>query len=425
LEQIEKIFHKIAVSLLYLMLIYLPFSELFLHFLESKTMFGTNMVFWITHFYEPILLIVVLFYLIKLAARKELKTFFKDNLFVSIFIFLAIILVLIRPSELSRGLEGLRFLLLPFGVYFLARLSDYKNPKTLIKIYLVIAIAFATIGVFEFFFLTPGYWAGYLGIFDFGYGENSLIATSQATSLLAGPNQLASYLILAFFYLMHRFFVSKKSIILGYENLFLVLVALAIGLTYSRSALVGLAVSLVFMLIYFGRQIGEKISQSILFLVVAVSSAVIFAMYNGEFLHDILLHGSSFSQHLGAAKDGILKLTSSGFLALFFGSGVGSAGPTALKIGGTIPENYYLQVVFEVGIVGLGLLLIFIAGLIKKLFSASKTLFFALVALLTNALFLHIFSDNPAMAVTIFILIALVLNVEDVKKTDQVTIAES
>lgn len=421
MEQIEKIFHKIAVIFIYFILIYLPFSELLLHFLESKTSLSVGMIFWIIHFYEPILLLVIIFYLIKLLIKKEFRSFFRGNLFISVFIALAIILSLVRSSELARSLEGLRFLLLPLGVYFLARLSDYKNPKTLIKIYLIIAIFLAAIGVFEFFFLTPGYWAGYLGISGFGYGENSLVATSQATSLLAGPNQLASYLILAFFYLMHRFFISQKLIILQYENLFLVLVALCIGLTYSRSALLGLAVALIFMFIYFGRQLREKIAQSVLFLAVAISSAVMFAMYNGEFLHDILLHGSSFSQHLNALKDAISKITSSGILSLLFGHGVGSAGPAALKLGGTISENYYLQIVFETGVLGLIVFLAFIANIVKKLFAASKTLFFAFIALLVNALFLHIFSDNPAMSVTIFVLIAVVLNVEDAKKETQIS----
>jgi len=201
----------------------------------------------------------------------------------------------------------------------------------------------------------------------------------------------------------------------------LVLVALCIGLTYSRSALLGLAVALIFMFIYFGRQLREKITQSILFLTVAVSSAILFAMYNGEFLHDILLHGSSFSQHIGALKDAISKITSSGILSLLLGHGIGSAGPAALKLGGTISENYYLQIVFETGVLGLIVFSAFIASMVKKLFVASKTLFFAFVALLINALFLHIFSDNPAMSVTIFVLIALVLNVEDAKKETQIS----
>ena len=130
---------------------------------------------------------------------------------------------------------------------------------------------------------------------------------------------------------------------------------------------------------------------------------------------------SSFSQHLNAVKDAISKITSSGILSLFFGHGIGSAGPAALKLGGTISENYYLQIVFETGVLGLVVFLAFIASVVKKLFFASKTLFFAFVALLINALFLHIFSDNPAMSVTIFVLIALVLNIEDAKKETQVS----
>lgn len=424
-KKVDNFFSKLSVFSLYLFLIYLPFYELTLHFLESKTSLSVGMVFWLTHFYEPLLIILLLYYLIKLIINKSIKPLRLLDIYLAVFILLSIILVAISPNELSRGLEGLRFLILPFGIYLLARLTNYRNPKAMIMIYLVIAIILAAIGVFEYFFLSPAYWAGYLGISAFGYGQNSLIATSQATALLAGPNQLASYLLLAFFYLLHRFFSSDKPAYLDPENYLLLLVTLAIGLTYSRSALVGLVIAVVWMFISFRRRVGGKITQIILFLVAAVTTAVVYAMYNGELLRDIITHGSSFSQHFQATKDSLMKLADSGISTLLFGQGVGSAGPTALKIGGIISENYYLQVIFETGLIGFVLLAAFIAGVIKILYRGSKTLFFAFVALLINALFLHIFSDNPAMSVTVFILIALVINVEESKKLATKPITEN
>lgn len=415
LQKIDAVVGKVGIFFLYFFLIYLPFYEIILHALESKTRLSTGMVFWICHFYEPILLLLLLYYIGKLVIIKGFKKLEKSDMYIGLFILLAIILAVLRPDQLSRGFEGLRFLVLPFAIYLIARFSNYKNPKALITIYLVIAIVMSAIGVFEYFFLTPAYWAGYLGISGFGFGQNSLIATSQATALFVGPNQLASYLLLAFFYLIHRFFTSKRPIYLDYENIFLLIVILAIGLTYSRSALIGLIISVVWMFIYFRKSISGKIIQTILFITVAITTAVVFAMYNGELLRDILTHGSSFTAHLNATKDSIIRLKDSGIVALFFGAGVGSAGPTALKIGGIISENYYLQVIFETGIVGFMLFALFVAEILKTLFRGSKTMFFAFIALLINALFLHIFSDNPAMVVMIFIIIALVYNVEITK----------
>ena len=99
-----------------------------------------------------------------------------------------------------------------------------------------------------------------------------------------------------------------------------------------------------------------------------------------------------------------------GIFKILFGFGVGSAGPLALKLGGIISENYYLQICFELGFVGFVIYILFLLGLLKMALANSKTLFFAFVALLVNAFFLHIFSDNPAMAVSVFIIIAVVIN---------------
>lgn len=407
-----KILAVVSKFFLYLLIIYLPFQELFLHFLESYTHLSTPIVFWASHFYEPLIALIILAYLLKFAIERKLPKWPRFDISLMVFLFLALFLALIRYHDLSRGLEGLRFLTLPFVIYILARLSNYQKPKHLTRIYLFLAIVFAAVGVVEFFLLPVGYMATFLAINNFGFGQNSLIAMPQATALMAGPNQLASYLIFPFFYLLHRFFLSKKAVFADSNSYFLILVALAIGFTFSRSALLGVVVGVVWMFIYFGKSARRKIIYSILFIIVVLTAAVSLALQNGELPRDLLTHGASFSSHLAATKDGFWQFIHGGAIKILFGFGVGSAGPTALKLGGIISENWYLQVLFEVGIVGFIYLLIFLAGVVKKLYQSSKTLFFASVALLVNALFLHIFSDNPVMAVSVFIIIATVINVE-------------
>jgi len=412
-SKFDKLLRIVSKFFLYLLIIYLPLQELFLHFLESYTHLSVAKIFWMSHFYEPLIVLIIATYLLKFAIERKLPRMPKFDISLLIFLFLAVLMVVIRHSDLSRGLEGLRFLTLPFVIYILARLSDYQNPKRLTKTYLFIALIFAAIGVVEFFLLPAGYMATFLGVSNFGFGQNSLISTPQATALLAGPNQLASYLILAFFYLMHQFFTSKKPILSEGNSYFLILVALAIGLTFSRSALLGLVFGAVWMFVYFGRSARSKIIYSILFIVMVLSAAVSLALMNGELPRDLLAHGTSFSQHLFATKDSFLQFIHGGVAKILFGFGVGSAGPTALKLGGIITENYYLQILFEVGVIGFIYLVIFLAGVITRLYRGSKTLFFAFIALLVNALFLHIFSDNPVMAVTVFIIVAAVINVEN------------
>jgi hypothetical protein len=415
-SKFDKILHKIGIVFIYVLLVYMPFYELVLHFLQSYTHLPESQLFWITHFYEPFIVLFLLIYLIKFALERKLPKLQRVDLYVSIFLGLAIVAVAFRYKDLSRGLEGLRFLALPYAIYLVSRLIDYKNPRKLIQLYVIIASVFAALGVVEYFFLPKGYMDIYYKIADFGFGQNGLITVSQATAFLAGPNQLASYLILPFFYLLHRFFASKKNVLKEYDNILLIIVTIAIGLTYSRSALIGLFVGAIGMFIYFGKAQRDKIIYTILFLVVAVTLAFSYAMMNGELLRDLLTHGSSWSQHLQATSTSFKQFFDGGILKIIFGFGVGSAGPTALKLGGVISENYYLQVVFELGILGIAIYIAFLAGLLKKLYTGSKTMFFAFIALLVNAFFLHIFADNPAMAVTVFIIIASIMNVEHVQQ---------
>ena len=408
----EKVFEVFAIVVAFLVLIYLPFYELFLHFLQSYTHLSDEKIFWISHFYEPILLLLLLAFGIKFAVTRKLPKFERVDLFIFAFIAWTFIAVAVHFGDLSRGLEGVRFLLLPYALYTILRLSNYKKPHHLIQIYLFIAILFAALGVVEYFLLPKGYMDIYYKIADFGFGQNGLVSVSQATAFLAGPNQLASYLILPYFYLLHRIFSSKKELFTNLDSYLLLLVTLAIGLTYSRSALIGLVVGTILLFFCFGKEQREKIIYMILFIVAAITLAISYALANGELPSDLLTHGSSFSQHFSSTKNSFMAFIHGGFLKILFGFGVGSAGPTALKLGGVISENYYLQVVYELGLVGISLFFAFLYLLLKKLFSSSKTLFFAFIALLVNALFLHIFSDNPAMAASVFIILATVINVE-------------
>ncbi len=411
-NKFDDILNRISVIFLFFILVYFPFSELCLHALLSYTHLSEAAIFWLVHFYEPLLILLFLGYLLKFIAGRTLPKFEKADWLIFAFLLFAILAILCRFSDLSRGLQGLRFLALPYGIFLLVRLSGYKNPNRLLKAYLLIAVMAAMIGVVEYLYLPRGYLTDLLQISDFGFGENSLISIGQATAFLAGPNQLASYLILPFFYILHRFITSKFSAFWDKNIYILFVLAAAIFVTYSRSALVGVIVATVAMMLYFFRDRKEKITSIIILFVSLLTLAFVYALQSGEFVRDIFTHGSSFSQHLLATKSAFSVFLAGGFIKIIFGFGVGSAGPAALKLGGIISENYYLQILFEVGVFGLILFLLFLFYLIKDLWLSSKTLFFAFIALLINALFLHIFSDNPAMAVSVFLIIGVVLNLE-------------
>ena len=408
----NKLFEKLGSVLIYILLFYLPLYEVILHFLLSYTKLSEGQIFWLCHFYEPLIILFFILFALKALVLKQIKLN-KADIFISAFLLLAILSVGVHVGQISRSLEGLRFLILPYGVYLLVRLINYSNTHKLILVYTSIASAIAGLGIFEYFFLPAGYMGQFLGLDGFGFGNNTLISTAQATSILAGPNQLASYLILPLFYYLHRFFASGKNPLLAANTYLLALNAIAIGLTYSRSALIGVLFGVLLMFIFDKNLSRYKISTVILFAAMAVGLAISYALYNGEFPRDLLLHGSSMTGHWKSLTDSISKFSAGGILSLLFGIGVGTAGPAALKLGGIISENYFLQVVFEVGLLGLFLLLAFIYQILRTLWRESKTTFFAFIALIINALFLHIFADNPAMSVTVFVIIATIVNIDE------------
>lgn len=406
---------RIGAIFLLVIIIYLPFYELVLHFLQSYTGLSDAVIFWLTHFYEPVMVLLIAAFLINFALKRKWSGLKKIDFYAIGLIILSLIMIAVYRNDLQAGLQGLRFLVLPYAIYLIARFSAYKNINKLMRIYLIIAVAMAAMAVVEYFFLPRGYMDIYYGLSGFGFGQNSLLTTTQATALLAGPNQLASYLILPFFYLLQRYFASDKNPLGTWNSYLLVLITLAIGLTYSRSALLGLIIAAIMAFIYYGRGKKDKVIYVVLFIVVAITLAISYALRNGELPRDLLTHGASMAEHQNATIESLKSFLHGGFFKVLFGFGVGSAGPIALKLGGIVSENYYLQICFELGLVGLAIYLLFIFGLLKKVYAGSKVLFFALVALLINALFLHIFSDNPAMAVSIFIIAGAIMNIETCK----------
>jgi hypothetical protein len=114
------------------------------------------------------------------------------------------------------------------------------------------------------------------------------------------------------------------------------------------------------------------------------------------------LTGASESAHLTRGLDGLQKL-----MAAPFGSGIASSGPASYKVGlDFIPENWFLQVAINSGFAGLFLFLGIWIKIIWKLLkqmaenSAEKLnkalpaiTLFALLALLTQNLFLHTLED--------------------------------
>lgn len=405
---IKKINYWFALSIV----AYIPFYRFGQALLESHTSLSPSADFWLAHWYEPVILILLLinFSIWLLTGRKKSLT--KEQIAAVFLLAFGLISILFFSKTTGRGVEGFRFLLLPVAIYILTtlgRLGQYKNK--FIKTYLIIAIAMAIWSIVERLF-PANYFTGWgiLATQDSWYGTQTVVGLKQGVALLGGPNLLAAYLLPAFFLLINKIKPSTSKISIT-SLLFSMMIFLAIILTFSRSALIGLAIGLFVMFFYLVKSWPRR------FLLVAVTLLIglslLFAYKNGNRqVKDLFTHGASQSSHQSSLQISLDELghrVTGDKKALIFGSGLGSAGPAAMKYGdGIVSESWYLQVLLEMGLVGFALWLVLLWFAFKNIWQrGEKPFFFGFLSILVMTAFLHTLSDNPAISFTLFALIAL------------------
>jgi len=382
-----------------LVVIYLPFSSVILNFLSNRI--GASPAFWLAHWYE---IPVILFFLIGLflAGKKKLLSVYA--IFISGIIVLSIYSVLFLSPSVSQGIEGFRFTF--FSLIFLAvgYLFDFK--PVIKRAYLGVA-AFVALWALIERFLPAGYWQliGLDG--NIGYGQFMAGNFFRSCSVLLGPNQLASYLLPAFFVLLLSNYNQNRAL----KAAVLAILLAGIILSFSRSAILGLAAGLIIYFFFFVKN--NFIKYTSLAFVFVLFIAGFLYLQNNEKLAELLTHGVSQQWHLFAMKESLAMILSGGIKRTLLGVGLGTDGPILLKYGGDryASESWYLQLLFETGLIGFILWLALAASLLVSLFKKTASgLAVAFVSVLVTALFLHTFADNPAMSFTLFALIGLSIN---------------
>lgn len=389
---------------------YLPWQNFFTAIL-NKRITDERILFWFIHWYEPFLVIFVILGLICSYRRSNSLS----RTMISTIVFVVYLIIHIINNS-SFALEGIRFGYLGFwiliAIYFIGLSGKYL--KTIISILFITALINASIALFEQF-LHPFYWEdwGLITQFNhFGYGKFALarddVNILQSAALIGGPNKLAQYLLLAFVLLLF----SKQTQWQKYRKILLSLFLLAIIVTISRSTI--LATCLV-LIVYFKID-GKKFKKWYSTLTVAILIAVVIAWQGiGGYLPTFFERPGSddIRQQKIILSVEILKERLNRPSELIFGSGLGSAGPLSMKYDkGIVSENWFLQIALEIGLLGLVLYLIFIYFLGKDLLfifkkNTARAVLVAFGALLVVSLFLHPFADNPAVNITLFIIIGI------------------
>jgi len=410
---------KLNLTLYYffaLLIVYLPFQRLLEQILLNRG-FSESLAFWTTHFYEPLVIIVLIVSFFVALKNGFLKRINWVIVVTAALIVLSIISIFVLSPSVSRGIEGFRFTIFFLLAFLTACLSglDQKQFGKLINIYLIMAGIFALWGILERF-LPVNYlmlWGLISPDSGFGYGAHKVVTVYQSVTGIGGPNQLASYLLSAIFIALTQISNLKSQTSKLQLKTFLTILVIfgvtAVILSFSRSAWVGLYVGLLVSAIILIKNFWFKIVSVVILLALAAGMGY----YYLNKPNDVLTHGASDAGHQTAFQSSILEIKNRAGqpVKLLFGSGIGTAGPAALKYGdGFVSESWYLQLALELGIIGVLLWLTFIILLLVELYKKNKGLFLALISVSTAAVFLHTFADNPAISITLFLLIGLTIS---------------
>jgi len=245
----------------------------------------------------------------------------------------------------------------------------------------------------------------------FGYGPDTIpvfqsvdqkTEYARAQSTLRGPNPLGAYLAMVIIFLTSLFYRFKS-----YRFSFGFLIVAAAGLlffSYSRSAWIGLAVSLATWALLVIKN--EKVMKSVMITAIAsviIVGAGIFVLRDNDYIQNTIFHTDESSQsgtstnqvRNQAIQDGVEDVINHPL-----GQGLGSAGPASARgPSPKIAENYYIQVAQEVGIFGLVLYLAITVGVGVKLFRRRnqllpQVLFASLIGLAVINMVSHAWMDD-------------------------------
>lgn len=411
----KKVFNLISLIFLFALIIYLPFAEVLGNLLEWKTKINPDLIYWITRWYG--FAAVILFVAATVVALSKKQKFSKTQIVAWLLFALGFLSIFLFSPSVSRGIEGFRVTLFGLVFYIFARevtISD-KWQKNLVNTYLFTASFIAFWALLERFF--PLKYLSVWGLINpeivFGYGWHSTGSLMQSTSLIGGPNQLASYLLPAIFLLALRIQnADNRRMQTVLYSTFSILCLIVIFLASSRSAIVGLIVGL-FVLLCTQK---DKVLRAVILFGLGVLVILSFwLIFTHPQYKDVFTHGASQMGHVQSLKVSFeeMKNRVNEPMKLFFGAGIGSAGPLAIKYGGIISESWFLQILLELGIVGLLLYILFFYFVGQELWRKKETgLFYGFIAVLVTSLFLHTLSDNPALTYTLFVLIGLKLSKE-------------
>jgi len=263
-------------------------------------------------------------------------------------------------------------------------------------------------------------------------------------SVMSGPNQLGLWLLLPLSVLLTR-----KKVVSCRLSVVSMFIVIALLLSLSRSAVLAAGVIVTILL---WNVLNKKMFISAMLSVLAAASVGGIVLY--QFSPDLIVRAASSRGHISRPLEAIGMI-----MRQPLGYGLGTAGPASNRVSDTcvhledgadaswasdrpelcvfvgdtqvqpeapcscpfLPENWYLQIGIEMGVLGLLLYVVTIGVLIRRLFVTSfirinevtnnqlftQSITLALLGVSIAALFLHAWED-AAIAYTVWLLVAVV-----------------
>jgi len=274
------------------------------------------------------------------------------------FVIIGLVVSLVHRGSLTSTAFGLKtdaeFLLaMLLGLLVAdARLVERLRPVAIISSGLVIGFGLLQI------YLLPINWLSH-----FGYGASTIepflrvdpaIPAIRVLSTLGGPNQLGSFLIVPLCLVGWALLTKPR----WWQPIYLAGGLIVLWHTYSRSALLGAAVAVVVLLVLRVRRSWRLPLLLIAVILAAVAiQATTIGVSRDKTLQYYVFHETLQDTGIAASTDEHSLATKHGLQVVEhhpLGLGLGSAGPASFHSANPlIPENYYLQIAIETGVIGL------------------------------------------------------------------------
>lgn len=411
------------------LLVYMP-----LHIFLS-TWLGTSFnILAFTKIAKDILMVMGFLFVLQAAIRQKwFSRVLRTDIVIAIVAYaaLTVVLALVKPIDQGAELLGVvyntRFLLFFLYAVLLGNILGWQQLRQ--KSIKAVMLSGFIVVVFGFVQYT---WLPNNALSHVGYARiNGVLPAffiddkpdlERIMSTLRDPNSLGSYVIIIGS-LSLALLLRKKQ----YRNLavgFLLLSILCVWFTFSRSALLGFAASVVFISVLGYKKglvpvkwVKPMIISTMAFFVMAGVGAVVFR--NSYFVQNVVFHAdkSTVLEDPNELRVKFWRESIAGATKHPLGKGPGTAGIVSIRNtvqGPQLNENYYLQVLSEVGFVGL-LLFIYIlyrvggslVPFIKQDWVA-LALFAAFIGLAITNFLVHIWS-NEAVAYTWWGLAGIIL----------------